>query len=122
MFILPIKKILGLRLARWALNNTYHSNIIPSGPLPLEAKYKNGKIVITFQYSGISLLTEDGKPVRGFSTDGINDCQANIKNKIIVISIKEKPEFIYYGWRSFTNANLVNSEKLPASTFKIKVQ
>ena len=116
------KKDVGKRLARWALNNTYHSKIIPSGPLPLSAKYKNGKIVITFQYSGISLLTEDGKPVRGFSTDGLNDCQANIKSKTIVISIKEKPEFIYYGWRSFTNANLVNSEKLPASTFKIKVQ
>lgn len=34
----------------------------------------------------------------------------------------EKPAYIYYGWKPFTNANLVNAEGLPASTFKIKVE
>jgi sialate O-acetylesterase len=60
--------------------------------------------------------------LRGFSVDGINECNASIENKTIVISMKERPLFIYYGWKSFTDANLVNSEKLPASTFKIKVK
>ena len=54
--------------------------------------------------------------------DGINDCEATIQNKTIVITVKEKPSFIYYGWKSYTDANLVNSEKLPASTFKLKVK
>lgn len=116
------KKDVGERLARWALHKTYHINIVPSGPLPLPAKYENGKIRITFQYAGNNLLTADGKPLRGFSTDGINDCEANIQNKKVVIAVKEKPAFVYYGWKSFTDANLVNSEKLPASTFKIPVE
>lgn len=116
------KKDVGERLARWALNKTYHTNIIPSGPLPLQAKYKNGKIIITFQYTGNNLLTADGKPLRGFSVDGIHECEASIQNKIITIAVKEKPAFVYYGRKSFTDANLVNSEKLPASTFKIKLK
>ncbi|MGB3005530.1 MAG: sialate O-acetylesterase [Chitinophagaceae bacterium] len=116
------KSEVGERLARWALNRTYKKNIIPSGPLPLQAKYKNGKVIITFNYSGNNLLTGDGKALRGFSTDGIYDCEATIQSKKVVIAVKEKPSFIYYGWKSYTDANLVNSEKLPASTFKLKVQ
>jgi sialate O-acetylesterase len=112
------KKDVGERLARWALNKTYHVNIIPSGPLPLQAKYKDGKIIITFEYTGNDLLSADGKSLKGFSTDGINDCEVYIQNK----AVKEKPSFIFYGWKSFTDANLVNSEKLPASTFKLKVK
>jgi sialate O-acetylesterase len=116
------KKEVGERLASWALNKTYHTNIIPSGPLPLEAIYKNGKVMITFEYTGNNLLSVDGKPLSGFSTDGINDCEAYIQNNTVVIAVKEKPSYIFYGWKSFTDANLVNSEKLPASTFKLKVK
>ncbi len=116
------KKDVGERLARWALHKTYHTSIIPSGPLPLQAKYKKGKISITFQYSGNNLLTADEKSLRGFSTDGIHECEATIQNSKVVIAVKEKPAFVYYGWKSFTDANLINSEKLPASTFKIIVK
>ena len=116
------KKEVGERLARWALNKTYHRNIIPSGPLPLQASYKSGKIIITFNYTGNNLLTSDGENLKGFSTDGIQDCEATIQQKTVVVAVKEKPSFIYYGWQSFTDANLVNSEKLPASTFKLTVK
>ena len=116
------KKDVGERLARWALNNTYHKKILPSGPLPLQAKYKHDKLIIKFQFSGDSLLTSDGKTLRGFSVDGINESKARIRNKTVVIPVLEKPSFVYYGWKSFTDVNLVNSEKLPASTFKLKVR
>lgn len=116
------KKDVGERLARWALNKTYKRNIIPSGPLPQIAKYTNGKIIIVFQYAGIKLITSDGRPVRGFSVDGKNDCKASIQNNTVVISVRERPSFVYYGWKPFTDGNLVNSEKLPASTFKISIQ
>jgi sialate O-acetylesterase len=116
------KKNVGERLARWALKNTYHKNIVPSGPLPLKAIYKHDKLIIKFQFSGDNLLSSDGKPLRGFSVDGINECEASIQNKTIVIPVLEKPIAVYYGWKSFTDANLVNSEKLPASTFKIRVK
>jgi sialate O-acetylesterase len=116
------KKTVGERLARWALHKTYHKNIIPSGPLPLLAKYRKGKVIVAFQYTGKKLLTSDGRSLRGFSIDGVHDCEANIQNNIVEMKVKEKPFFVYYGWKSFTDANLVNSENLPTSTFKIKVK
>ena len=116
------KKTVGERLARWALHKTYKKNIVPSGPLPLNAKYKKGKIFISFQYTENGLHTADGKYVRGFSIDGKTQAEAFIQRNTIVIHSTEKPDFVYYGWKPYSDANLVNSEWLPASTFKIKVQ
>jgi sialate O-acetylesterase len=116
------KKVVGERLARWALNKSYHRNIIPSGPLPLMAKYVKGIVTITSQYAGEKLKTTDGKALRGFSIDGKNEINAVIKKHQIVIKVRDKPAFVFYGWQPFTDANLVNSEQLPASTFRIKVE
>jgi sialate O-acetylesterase len=116
------KKDVGERLARWALNKTYGKDIIPSGPLPLSAKYANGKVVISFQYMARGLKTSDGKELKGFSIDGKNEASASIGDSGILILSEKKPEYIYYGWKSFSNGNLINSENLPASTFKIKVE
>lgn len=116
------KKDVGERLARWALNKTYKQNIIPSGPLPEKATYTNGKLIISFKYSAKGLKTSDGKAIRGFSVDGKNDTEATIGDIGITININAKPEYVYYGWKPFSDGNLVNSENLPASTFKIKVK
>lgn len=115
------KKVVGDRLARWALNKTYGENIIPSGPLPFDAKYKNGKVIISFQYRGDGLRTSEGKILKGFSIDGETDASAIIRENEVYIMSKQKPRYVYYAWKPFTDANLVNSENLPASTFKIKV-
>lgn len=116
------KKEVGRRLVRWALNKTYGMNIVPSGPLPVKAKYEAGKLVISFKYTARGLKTADGKLLNGFSIDGINKTEAIIGDSGIIIYANTKPEFIYYGWKSFSDGNLVNSEGLPASTFKVKVQ
>lgn len=116
------KKDVGERLARWALHDVYGKDIIPSGPLPLQARYLNDKVIITFRYIGKGLMTSDGKSIRGFSLDGKSPVDAVIGDCGILIFTKYKPEYIYYGWKSFTDGNLVNSEELPASTFKIKVE
>ena len=115
------KKTVGERLARWALYNSYNKDIVPSGPLPLHAKYISGNIVITFRYTAKGLHTRDGKAITGFSINGTTETKAIIQKNKIIIAAKETPSFIYYGWQPFTNANLVNSEDLPASTFKIEV-
>lgn len=115
------KKTVGERLARWALNKNYKQNIIPSGPLPFKARYRKGKIIISFQYAAAYLKTADQKTVRGFSIDGLTEVEAFIKNKSVIINAGHKPSFIYYAWKPFTDANLVNSALLPASTFKMKV-
>lgn len=116
------KKLVGERLARWCLSKTYDKKVIVSGPLPLSAKYFKGKVVISFQHIVKGLKTSDDKPLKGFSIDGKTETEAIVGDKDIIIPISNKPQFIYYGWSPFNNGNLANSENLPASTFKIKVQ
>lgn len=116
------KKDVGERLARWALNKTYKKRILPSGPLPVKATYSTGKVIITFQYAGDGLKTTGNKALKGFSIDSKEHIHADLDGKTVMIRVSEKPSFIYYGWEPFTDANLVNSSNLPASTFKLSVQ
>jgi sialate O-acetylesterase len=118
----PDKKTVGERLARWALYNLYKKSITVSGPLALKGKYNNGKVIISFKYTAKGLMTSDGISVKGFSIDGDKEIEALITKHSITMAVKTKPEYVYYGWQPFSNGNLVNSENLPASTFKIRVQ
>ncbi|WP_305548633.1 sialate O-acetylesterase [Sediminibacterium sp.] len=128
------KKIVGERLARWALNKEYGLSIVPSGPLPLSAQYANGQLQVTFNHAKDGLATADGKSLRGFSLDGIHEVSARIQKgtlqlgnavssgaEMVVIDCEEQPEYIYYDWKPYTDGNLVNREQIPTSTFKIKV-
>lgn len=115
------KKVVGERLAAWALRHHYKKNVIPSGPLALRAKYRNGFISISFRYAK-GLHPSDGAVLKGFSTDGQLPSEAFIRNKRVVVAAPERPVYIYYGWNSFSNGNLVNDANLPASTFKLKVK
>lgn len=116
------KKDVGERLARWALSNTYKQAVVPSGPLPVKAVYTNGNVIVSFQYMARGLKTSDDGKIKGFSLDGTTEAPAVFGNSGVLIYTKEKPVYIYYGWRPYSNGNLVNSENLPASTFKIKVK
>ena len=116
------KKAVGERLARWALHQTYgKKEIVPSGPLPLQATYKNGYVVISFQY-GDDLQTSNAEPLNGFSTEGKEVREAMIKNKQVFVKSNGKPAYIYYGWQPFSKGNLLNGQQLPASTFKLPVK
>lgn len=116
------KKDVGERLARWALNKVYGQNIEPSGPLPLTAEFKDDRVTINFQYTTGGLQTVDGKPLKGFSTDKEENVTSMMSGNQLIIFVKEKPTYIYYGWEPFSTANLVNAALLPASTFKIEVK
>jgi sialate O-acetylesterase len=115
------KKEVGERLARWALNKDYHKDIVPSGPLPLTAIYKDGNVIVSFEYAN-DLHAAGGSSLQGFSIDGTTTALAAIKDNTIQLPAKEKPAFVYYGWNPYTDANLVNKDNLPASTFKLLVQ
>lgn len=116
------KKEVGYRLARWALHGAYHADIVPSGPLPLHAVYVKGQLIIRFHYTSNGLKTSDGQSLKGFSVDGINESDAFFDDRKIIIPVTTKPAYVYYGWKPFSDGNLVNSENLPASTFRIKVE
>lgn len=115
------KKVVGERLARWALCQEYGKPVTPSGPLPLQANYKRGKVVISFRYAK-GLKTSNGNALRGFSLDGNTDTDAAIQADNVVITATQKPAFIYYGWKPFSDGNLLNEDNLPASTFKLEVK
>jgi len=116
------KKLVGERLARWALNKTYNQDILPSGPLPLSAEYTDGRVVISFQYTGDQLRSAGGEKLKGFSLDGKRAVNAVIDHNKVFIRSGSKPEFVYYGWSPYSDGNLINSAGLPASTFKLNVK
>jgi sialate O-acetylesterase len=115
------KRTVGQRLARWALHDVYgEKRIIVSGPLPLRASYAGDTVTIFFQY-GRGLRTADGRALRGFSFDG-GSAAAFIRGDRVMLPVSEKPAVVYYGWEPYADdANLVNGEQLPASTFKLSI-
>jgi sialate O-acetylesterase len=116
------KKDVGIRLAAWALHKTYKTNNIASGPIPQKAVYKNGLLTISFNYIGKGLRAANNEILKGFTVDGITPLAASIQKNQVTIKLNNKPEFVYYSWKSFADGNLMNSALLPASTFKIKVK
>ena len=115
------KREIGYRLARWALSGVYGKRMLPSGPLVERAWYRsgehgNGEVVIDFKY-GDGLQTADAGPLRGFSVDG-KKVGAEIRGDRVVIPVHNKPATVAYAWEPFTDANLVNRDSLPASTFQ----
>jgi sialate O-acetylesterase len=116
------KRVVGERLARWALQDTYRRRIIPSGPLPRSARYRGGRVVVRFRHARGGMRTADGQSLRGFSLDGRGSACARIRKDRVLIDADTPPTHIYFGWKPFSDANLVNREGLPASTFKIEVR
>ena len=124
------KRAIGERLGRQALNRIYGmANVTPQGPTIKKAeKIAPGTVVLTFDYSN-GLTTSDGKAPRTFELAQFKDFYSPADNVEILddntvrVTSKniEEPHYIRYGWQPVTNANLVNGDGLPASTFKIYV-
>ena len=85
------------------------------------AVHKKDRIIISFDHGKV-LAPKQGEEIRGFSVDGKNPIGAYARKGAIVIPVSEKPEFLYYAWKPWTQANLINAQGLPASTFKVKVE
>jgi sialate O-acetylesterase len=123
------KNPVGERLAALALHFTYRKkNITPHGPMPLKAQLIDNHIEITFNYTGKNLATSDEKPLRGFTLRNQKGIETEVnailqKRKVMIpVDKKDKPVEILYGWKPYTDANLINSDRLPASTFKLSIQ
>jgi len=126
------KKDVGERLARWALNRQYfRKSVIVSGPLIDYAENNDGNTILRFKYSH-GLHSSDNKDLRSFEVaefDGLYyPAEARIEHQssddIIVVSSSKinRINFVRYGWSPYTDANMVNSDNLPASTFKVEVK
>lgn len=121
------KRPVGERLARWALHHVYgQRQIVPSGPLVIDAKASGGTVTVRFEHAR-GLRTKDGQAVREVEVAGANGqfsaAEAQVRGETLVIkSPVPGPAKVRHGWVPWSQANLVNGEGLPASTFEVEVK
>ena len=122
-----VKKPIGERLARLALQSVYDYPIIGEGPKVISAELVKGEVLLTFE-NGIGLSSSDNDDIRSFEVaefDGVYFPVTNVEIKGNQIRLKanevKNPCFIRYGWQPYTDANLINEAGLPASTFKLSL-
>jgi sialate O-acetylesterase len=102
------------------LRDIYEQKIIPSGPIAVAATYKRNKVIVSFKYAD-GLKTTDRAALREIAVDGNNVTNAIIKKNSIHIAVDKKPQVVSYGWKPYSEGNLVNKAGLPASTFILKI-
>jgi len=117
----------GKRLARAACYLAYgERDVVPTGPIWKSAKFRKEKIIISFKYTGDSLVARGGQ-LRHFALAGTDGkfkwARAEIKGKRVIVynDQVDNPVAVRYGWADNPErANLYNSEELPASPFMIR--
>ncbi len=123
----PQKKVIGDRLANWALVKNYGKSGMASGPVVKEIIKNNDHIKLTFNYCGMGLTSFD-KPLADFEIAGADEvfqpATATIEDNntsIIVTSTTVKnPMYVRYCFKNAANGTLFNKDGLPASSFRGK--
>lgn len=120
------KKAVGQRLALQALHKLYGREIESEGPQCIKAtKGRGGKVVLTMTHAR-GMAPEHPLTFEVAEFDGLyKPAQATVRaDGTIVLESKEiaNPRYVRYGWQPYTEANLVNGQGLPASTFKVRVE
>ncbi|MGL4957156.1 MAG: GDSL-type esterase/lipase family protein [Bacteroidales bacterium] len=120
------KKPVGERLAQAALRYEYgHKQIIPLGPLYKSVRFDDGAAYVSFSHSK-GLRSADNSELKSFEIaeypNRFFPAKAQIINQQVRVynEIVKMPRYVRYGWKPFTNGNLVNEAGLPASTFRTK--
>ncbi|WP_019991233.1 sialate O-acetylesterase [Rudanella lutea] len=116
------KKSVGDRLARAMLIQTYKKPLL-AAPVPVRVRRRAGGWELHLANAGEGLQTADGQEVRGFAlgdaTGPHTELSAQLRGKTVHLTGRGNGQFLYYGWQPYTTANIVNSERLPLSTFKL---
>ena len=124
----PNKMDVGERLARWTLAKDYGRNdIVYSGPVAKSQTVQGRKAIIEFDHIGTGLKSRDGKKLTYFevaaSANGPFHQASDVKiekGRVIVESnAVANPHSVRFAYSHVAQPNLVNSEGLPASVFKI---
>ena len=127
------KQQVGQRLARLALHEQYgYRDLTPCGPMPRRADFSEGAVKVIFAnghglHAGQSgPVAAEGDRITTFEVagdDGIfYPAEATpIHEGTLLVKSPEVPDpvSVRYGWQPFTRANLVNSDNLPATTFRL---
>jgi sialate O-acetylesterase len=118
------KKVVGERLALWALAKNYgKKKLTYSGPLYKDMKVEKDKIRIRFDFAGSGLVAQGGE-LREFAIAGRDrlfvPAHAVIEGRAVVVysdRVKE-PVAVRFAWKNFPRPNLFNGAGLPASPFR----
>jgi sialate O-acetylesterase len=122
----PEKKLIGNRLAYWALAKNYNiKGIAFSGPIYKSMKIDSvGNIILSFN-SNSNGLTAQGKSLTGFKIAGKDKifheaiAKINGDSTISVASDSvKKPTAVRYAFDNCAKATLYNTQGLPASSFR----
>jgi sialate O-acetylesterase len=121
----PKKKVIGDRLAEWALIKNYGKIGAPSGPIIKSISIKNDTINLRFDYTGVG-LTAFGAGFSDFEIAGANKvfypATATIADFGYSINVKSNsvsnPLYVNYGFKNYVVGSLFNRAGLPASSFR----
>ena len=117
------KRIVGERLAAWALAKDYKKKNAYSGPVYKSMKIEGDKIVLSFDYAK-SGLNSKNEALRGFFVSGADNrfypaVATIIKNQVLVSAPQVKsPVAVRYGWGKYFKVNLYNNDGFPATPFR----
>jgi sialate O-acetylesterase len=119
------KQDVGRRLALLARHVAHGQNgFVWSSPLYRQATREGSAFRVWFDHAGSGLKTRGNEPVKGFVIAGSDGkfvpAAARIDGATVVVSSPQvaEPQAVRYAWDYNPDANLVNSEGLPASLFR----
>ena len=120
------KQDVGKRLALQALKNVYGKNVVHNGPVYKSMNVEGEKAILTFDTQGSKLVAKDKYGyLKGFSIAGADKkfywAKAVIKGDQIIVYSENvsSPVAVRYAWANNPDdANLYNSQGLPASPFR----
>jgi sialate O-acetylesterase len=118
------KQDVGKRLALWALAKDYEKNDLTfSGPLYNSMNIENDKIRLDFQYTSNGLIASNSE-LRNFEIAGKDEifvpASAVIQGSSVLVSapLIRSPLAVRYAFKNTDEASLLNSDGLPASSFR----
>jgi sialate O-acetylesterase len=117
------KKPIGIRLCKLALAKTYGQSVEYCGPVVEQIDFEKNPVIVKFTHAH-GLQVKNGQKILGFEVAGEDGlfypAEAQIVGESIQLisnQVRTGIKDVRYGWEPFTNANLINSEGFPASTF-----
>lgn len=121
------KQDVGKRLALSAFNTVYDKPVLHSGPQYKEMKREGNAVSVSFDHAGGGLVVKGDKYgyLKGFEVAGSDQkfypAKAEISGDKVVVwaDAVPNPVAVRYGWADDNlEANLFNSEGLPANSFR----
>jgi len=118
------KQEVGRRLALWALAKDYGREIVCSGPLYKQSRFKDGQARVRFDFAAGGLATRDGQPPSHFTVAGddkvFHPAMTAIEGDEIVVTSDKvaDPRAVRFAFTNDAVPNLINKDGLPASSFR----